>query len=81
MMATQEKAAPLQAERPDQQQHQVESITPEPTTCAYCPEGVDVFQLGAAWVCTDHLAASVSLACAIWPADVTYSKAFESVLM
>ena len=77
MMVAEIATAPEPTGRHSEQQHQANRNT----TCAYCPEGVDVYQLGAAWVCTDHLAASVSLACDVWPADVSYSKAFETVLM
>ena len=83
MMLAEKATAPESAAPCSEQNNPQESTTLEPTpaTCAYCPEGVDVYQLGAAWVCTDHLAASVSLACDVWPADVSYSKAFETVLM
>ena len=76
MMATQEKAAPLRAERPNQHHHAESN-----TTCAYCSEGVNVYRMGDKWICTDHLAASVSVACDIWPDAVSYTREFEDVLI
>ena len=77
MMAIEERAAPLRAKRPNQHQ------TPESTTrCAFCGEGRDVYQMSDKWICTDHLAASVSLAAsAVWPDMVHYSREFEKVLL
>ena len=52
------------------------------TKCAYCGALVDVYRLGDdQWICTDHLAASVSLACDIWPTDISYSREFEAAVL
>ena len=78
VMVAEKKVAPLQAERPDQQQHQVESIT----MCAYCLDDRDVYQMGDKWICTDHLAAAVSMAANdIWPDAVSYSREFEKAVL
>ena len=49
--------------------------------CAFCEEDRSVYQLGDKWICTDHLAASVSLASSVWGDMVRYSKAFEEYLL
>ena len=53
------------------------------TSCGLCGALVDVYRLpGGEWICTDHLAASVSLAASdVWPTMVRYSAEFEDVLM
>ena len=77
MMATEEGAAPLRAERPNQH------LTPESITkCAHCSESVNVYQMGDQWICADHLAAAVSMAANdVWPDMVRYSREFEKVLL
>ena len=49
--------------------------------CAFCDTDLSLYQLGTAWICTDHLAASVSLASSVWGDMVRYSKAFEEYLL
>ena len=49
--------------------------------CAFCDTDLSLYQLGTAWICTDHLAASMSLASSVWGDMVRYSKAFEEYLL
>ncbi len=50
--------------------------------CAFCDTDLSLYQLGTAWICTDHLAASVSMAANdVWPEMVRYSHEFEAVLL
>ena len=58
MMAIETRAAPLQAERPDHQHQTPESTT----TCAFCGDDRDVYQMGDKWICASHLAAAAMLA-------------------
>ena len=79
MMRLAERAtAPESAAPCSEQNNPPESIT----KCAYCPEGVNVYQMGDdQYICTDHLAASVSLAASdVWPDMVHYSREFEVLL-
>ena len=50
--------------------------------CAYCLDDRDVYQMGDKWICTDHLAAAVSMAANdIWPDAVSYSREFEKAVL
>ena len=78
MIATEKRAAVLVTQRPQRPNNPQQDTT----TCAYCSEGVNVYQMGDKWICADHLAASVSIASDVWGSDmVHYSREFESVLM
>ena len=78
MMAIETRAAPLQAERPDHQHQTPESTT----TCAFCGEGQDVYQMGDKWICLDHIGLVVSLAANdLFSGDVHYTKAFETAVL
>ena len=53
-----------------------------PETCAFCTEHVNVYFLAGRLICTDHLAAAVSLASNdVWPHAVSYSKEIEDLLL
>ena len=77
MISTEERAAPLRAERPNQH------LTPESiTTCAFCGADRDVYQMGDKWICVEHLAAAVALAaCDLWPDMVRYTHEFETAVL
>ena len=78
MMVAEERAAPLRAERPNQHQ------TPESTTtCAFCGADRDVYAMGDdMWICTSHIGQVISMAANdLFSGDVSYSKAFEDLLM
>ena len=49
--------------------------------CAFCG-GHDVYQMDDKWICTDHLAALVSMAANdIWPDLVSYTREFETAVL
>lgn len=50
-------------------------------TCAGCgsTEALDI--IGAVFLCVSCIASTVSIACDIWPTDVSYSSEFERVLI
>ena len=86
MMVADKATTPESAAPCSKQNNQAESTTPEPSpaTCAFCGDDRDVYQIGDQWICTDHLAASVSIACDVWPTDISYSSyssEFEAVLL
>ena len=83
MMVAEGATAPESAAPCPEQNNQAEFNTPEPSpaTCAFCG-GHDVYQLGGKGICTDHLAASVSMAASdVWPDMVSYTREFERVLL
>ena len=79
MVAERERAqARLTPELSNHHHHQDDDST---TTCAFCGAATNIYQLGAAWICADHLAESVALAaCDVWPNMVSYSREFEAVI-
>ena len=84
MMVAERATAPESAAPCSEQNNQAESITPEPSpaTCAFCGDDRDVYQMADSWICTDHIGLVVSLAANdVWPDMVSYTKAFEAVLM
>ena len=78
MMVAERATTPESAAPCSEQNNQLESTT----TCAYCLDDRDVYQMGDKWICLDHIAQVVSLAaCDIWPDLVSYKREFERVLM
>ena len=80
MMVAEKATAPESAAPCSEQNNPRQEST---TECAYCPEGVNVYQMGDdQWICTDHIGAVVSLAANdVFSGDVFYTAAFERVLM
>ncbi len=83
-MVAQQATAPESAAPYSKHNSLLKAITPEPepsTTCAYCSEGVDVYQMADSWICLNHIRLVVTLAaCDIFNGDVTYTQAFEDTL-
>ena len=79
MMVAERATAPESAAPCSDQNNQGDDIT----MCAFCGADRDVYQLGdGQYICEKHLAESVSLAaCDVWPDLISYSRAFEQVLM
>ena len=59
----------------------MDTATQERVTCAGCgsTEALDI--IGAVFLCVSCIASTVSIACDIWPTDVSYSSEFERVLI
>ena len=74
-----EKATPrVPAEGRNEHEHHLDSST----TCAFCGEGQDVYQMGDKWICVDHIGLVVSLAANdLFSGDVHYTKAFETAVL
>ena len=82
MMAAEKKAQALATPELSKHHHHAESTISEVETCAFCGAVTNICQLGAQWICTEHLAASVSLAANdIWPNAVSYTREFEALLI
>ena len=79
MMATERATTPVSAAPCSEQNNPPESTT----DCAYCPEGVLVYQIGdGQWICQGHVGMVISLAANdLWPDMVSYTREFENVLM
>ena len=79
MQIAERATAPESAAPCSEQNNQDDDIT----KCAFCSDDRDVYQLGdGQWVCVEHIGQVVSLAANVLFSDcVSYSKAFERVLM
>ena len=78
-MMVAEKATPrVPAEGRNEHEHHLDSST----TCAFCGDDRDVYQMGDKWICTDHIGLVVSLAANdIWPELVSYKREFEKTVL
>ena len=78
VMVAEKKVAPLRAERPNQHQQHFESTT----TCAFCGDDRNIYQMGDKWICSGCLAALVSMtANDVWPDMVRYTREFETAVL
>ena len=78
MMVAAKATAPVQTGRRNQLEQHVESTT----TCAFCGDGRDIYEMGDKWICADHIGLVVSLAANdIFSGDVHYTKAFETAVL
>ena len=82
MQVTKERAAPATTRLSDHQ-HRVESTMHEaaPASCAGCDSTEALYIIGAGFLCLGCIASTVSIACDIWPTDVSYTQEFERVLI
>ena len=58
----------------------MESITaptPAEPECEICHDSEGLYTMSGAYLCLEHVAEAVSLACDIWPGDVSYTWAFQ----
>ena len=76
MRAIETRAAPLQAERPNQHQ------TPKPTICALCATTEALYIVGESLQCVDCIAHTVSVAANdLWPTMISYTREFEMTVL
>ena len=82
-MVAQQATAPVSAAPCSEQNNRAESTTLEPTpaTCAGCESVESLYIIGGGFLCEGCIAATVSIACDIWPTDITYTRAFEKYLL
>ena len=78
MMVAERATAPESAAPCSEQNNQSD----DSTKCAICGAVRNIYQLGdGEWVCVDHIGLVVSLACDVWPTDVSYSREFETAVL
>ena len=54
---------------------------PETPECAICGQSEGLYAVSGAHLCLDHVAEAVALACVLWPDCVSYTRAFENMLL
>ena len=82
MMVAEKATAPVSAAPCSEQNNPEESTTLEPTpaTCGTCKAVEGLYTLGKGFICEGCIGTVVSMACDIWPTDISYTRKFQRIL-